>query len=147
MITMAIMDDIKGTITKTGKSAVKKTKDLAEIAKLTSEIEETKSLIKGVYVEIGKKYCELFDRETASNEFTIDVATVENLQSQLETLKIKRLALRGKVVCEKCDRAVDDEYSFCSFCGAKLPEKAAEEEAEDVPEIPEICDADEEIDD
>lgn len=94
---MAIIDDIKGTITKTSKAAAKKTKDLAGIAKLSSEIEETKALINGVYTEIGKKYCELHDKDSAEEDFTVDIATVENLKEQLAALKAEKLKLRGKV--------------------------------------------------
>ena len=39
---MAFIDNAKDIITKTGKTAVKKTKDLAAIAKVTADIEETK---------------------------------------------------------------------------------------------------------
>lgn len=132
---MAIIKDITGTITKTGKSAVKKTKDLAGMAKLTAEIEETKGLLKSVYVEIGKKYCETHTSETADEDFTINVATVENLKDQLESLKAERLSLRGLVECPKCKKSVDDGYAFCPFCGEQLPEKVEEtEESEEIEE-------------
>lgn len=140
---MAIINNIKGTISKTGKAAAKKTKDIAGIAKLTADIEETKSLIKGVYVEIGKKYCEHHTKENADDIFTVDVATVENLTEQLENLKAKRMKLRGKILCEKCGKAVDNEYTFCPFCGEKLPEEAETVEGCDI----DIDDIDEDIDD
>ena len=143
---MAFIDNVKDTITKTSKTAVKKTKDLAAIAKVTADIEETKSLLKAVYVEIGKKYCELYDKTSAAPEFAINVATSENLREQLEALKTERLTLRGKVRCPACEKAVDNVYSFCPFCGEKLPETAAEEapvEEEDVIEV----DLDDEKDD
>jgi len=125
---MAFIDNAKDTITKTGKTAVKKAKDLAAIAKVTADIEETKSLLKAVYVEIGKKYCELFDKESAAPDFTVNVATAENLSEQLEALKIERLTLRGKVRCPECEKAVDNNFVFCPYCGAKLPEPPADEE-------------------
>ena len=126
-----MLEDIeKDTLAKTGKTAVKKTKDLAAIAKVTADIEETKSLLKAVYIEIGKRYCEKHDKASADPEFCIDVATVENLKEQLEALRNERLTLRGKVKCESCGKAADDTYSFCPFCGAKYPE-AAEEAKED----------------
>ena len=143
---MAFIDEVKETITKTGKTAVKKTKDLASIAKVTADIEETKSLLKAVYIEIGKKYCETYDKSTAGEEFTINVATAENLKEQLEALRIERLTLRGKISCPDCGKAVDNVYSFCPYCGAKFPEKEAP--AEDVPEDDVIeVDLDEEKDD
>lgn len=142
---MAIIDDIKGTLTKTGKAAAKKTKDLAGIAKLSADIEETKSLITAVYAEIGKKYCETHDKETAEDSFTVDIATVENLKEQLEALKAERLKLRGKVTCAACEKAVDMDYVFCPFCGAKLPEAENDEAEEAKDEVVEVADSDEEI--
>jgi hypothetical protein len=123
---MAFIDDVKDTLTKTGKTAVKKTKDLASIAKVTADIEETKSLLKAVYIEIGKKYCETHDKTTAGEDFAINVATVENLKEQLEALKVERLTLRGKVKCGECGKAVDNVYVYCPFCGAKLPDTPAD---------------------
>ena len=143
---MAFIDEVKDTITKTGKTAVRKTKDLAAIAKVTADIEQTKSLLKAVYIEIGKKYCETHDKESAGEDFAINVATVENLKEQLEALRIERLTLRGKISCPDCGKAVDNVYSFCPFCGAKFPEKEAP--AEGVPEDDVIeVDLDEEKDD
>ncbi len=127
---MAFIDNVKDTITKTGKTAVKKTKDLAAIAKVSADIEETKSLLKAVYIEIGKKYCELFDKESAAPDFTVNVATAENLTEQLEALRTERLTLRGKVKCTACGKAVDNEYIFCPYCGEKLPEPPAPEAPE-----------------
>ena len=123
---MAFIDDVKDTLTKTGKTAVRKTKDLAAIAKVTADIEQTKSLLKAVYIEIGKKYCETYNKESAGEDFAINVATVENLREQLEALKVERLTLRGKIGCPECGKAVDNTYSFCPFCGAKFPEKPEE---------------------
>ena len=138
---MAFIDDVKDTLTKTGKTAVRKTKDLAAIAKVTADIEQTKSLLKAVYIEIGKKYCETYNKDSAGEDFAINVATVENLREQLEALKVERLTLRGKIECPQCGKAVDNTYSFCPFCGAKFPEKpegpeeAPEDDDDDVIEV------------
>ena len=43
---MDIIGNIKETISKTGRSAVKKTKDLAGLARINARIEETKTLRK-----------------------------------------------------------------------------------------------------
>lgn len=130
---MAIIENIKDTVYKTGKTAVKKTKDLAGIAKLSAQIEETKSLIDDVYTSIGKKYCEKYTKDTADDIFAIDLATVENLMEQLHALKLEKLSLKGKIQCEQCGKTTDDEYLFCPHCGAKFPE-AAPETVEDADE-------------
>ena len=145
-IIMAFIDEVKETLTKTGKTAVKKTKDLAAIAKVTADIEETKSLLKAVYIEIGKKYCETHSKDNAGDDFAINVATVENLKEQLEALRAERLTLRGKVKCAECGKAADDSYAFCPFCGAKYPEEPKEEPSEEADDTVEI-DLDEENDD
>ncbi|MBQ7714641.1 MAG: hypothetical protein IJT70_02100 [Clostridia bacterium] len=123
---MAFIDDVKDTLAKTGKTAVRKTKDLAAIAKVTADIEETKSLLKAVYIEIGKKYCETHDKASADEEYVINVATAENLKEQLEALIVERLTLRGKVKCAECGKSVDNAFIYCPFCGKKLPEAPAD---------------------
>lgn len=140
---MAIIDNIKGTITKTGKTAVQKTKDLAGIAKLTTEIEETKKLISEVYAEIGKKYCELHADGTAEAEYAVNVATIDSLKERLDALLKERTTLRGRKLCEKCGKSSKDSYEFCPFCGEKLPEIVAANEAEDIPEA-DLADAEDE---
>ncbi len=145
---MDIISNIKETISKTGKSAVKKTKDLAGLARVSARIDETKELIDDVYREIGKKYCSLYNKDTAGEAFIIDLATVENLAEQLEALEQEKLALKGKIQCEKCGKACDDEYSFCPYCGERFPETPSEnnEVVEVAPEEDDIFDdADEEI--
>ncbi len=127
---MDIFDNIKDTLSKTGKSAVKKTKDLAGVAKLTAEIEETKGLLEKAYEDIGKKYCSLYDQNTAEEAFSVNIATVKSLTEHLEELKIKRLNLRGKVVCDGCKNSVSDEFVFCPNCGKKLPEKSEDDDFE-----------------
>ena len=139
---MAFIDDVKETLAKAGKTTVQKTKDIAAIAKVSADIEETKSLLKAVYIEIGKKYCETHDKESAGEDFAINVATVENLKEQLEALKTERLTLRGKVRCGECGKAVDNEYIFCPFCGAKLPEAPVEEAPEEEPDDDDVIEVD-----
>lgn len=141
---MDIIENIKDTVYKTGRSAVKKTKDLAGIARLSAQIDETKNLIDDVYTEIGKKYCELYNKDTAGDEFAISVATVENLTEQLHALKLEKLALKGKVQCESCKNACADDYLFCPHCGTKLPETAAPDAAS--AEEDSFDDEDEEVD-
>lgn len=154
---MDIIENIKDTITKTGKSAVKKTKDLAGIAKLTAEIEETESLLEDAYADIGKKYCSIHDKDIADEHFSVNIATVNTLQEHIKELKIQRLNLRGKVICEGCSNSVSDEFSYCPHCGQKLPEKLQDDnedffeekdtEIEIVDNATTIADLDEEIDD
>ncbi|MBE6563365.1 MAG: hypothetical protein E7660_06475 [Ruminococcaceae bacterium] len=145
---MDIIGNIKETISKTGRSAVKKTKDLAGLARINARIEETKELIEGVYAQIGRKYYDLYSKGGASEEFAIDIATIENLTEQLEAFEQEKLVLKGKIRCAECGKTGDDGYTFCPFCGAKFPETPAPEEAvvtEPVVEDEDFEDADEEI--
>lgn len=146
---MDIIGNIKDTISRTGKSAVKKTKDLAGLARINARIEETKELIEGVYAQMGRKYFELYSKDGASEEFAIDIATIENLTEQLEAFEQEKLALKGKIKCTECGKTGDDGYAYCPFCGAKFPESPAPEEPivviESLSEEEDFDDADEEI--
>ncbi len=130
---MDIIENIKGTITETGKKAVKKTKELAEIAKLTSEIEDTKKLINDVFSEMGKKYFELYGNKEIDAEFSVNIATVKNLTERIEALSKERMQLRGMKMCSKCGKGIKDDFEFCPYCGTTLArdEGKAEKEEED----------------
>jgi hypothetical protein len=60
---MALFDDIKKKVLDTTQSAVKVTKELAETAKLNSQIAEEQRKIGNLYYQIGKLYFEKYGVE------------------------------------------------------------------------------------
>ena len=114
---MAIFGEIGKKITQTTQSAVKGTKDLAEIAKLNSQISDEQKLQNNLYLDIGKKYYELHhdsaeDEYFASlcNSITLSFEKVEELREKIQVVKnIKK--------CGGCGAEIPLTTAFCGICG------------------------------
>ena len=60
---MAFFDDLGKKLSQAGQSAVQKTKEVADIARLNSAIYDEEKRIDSNYLEIGKLYVALHDAE------------------------------------------------------------------------------------
>lgn len=116
---MAKFNDLGKKIKTTGQGAVQKTKDLAGVTKLNSQVSDLEKEIKESYTDIGKWYYQKFleepDADVAKYFETIaaDVEKIEELRAQIRELK-------GLVICPGCGAEVKEDAAFCDACGAKL---------------------------
>ena len=62
-------------------------------------------------------------------------AAKKSADGQIEALKAEITAANGKIVC-KCGKEIEDDATFCKYCGAKVekPAPKAEPVAESVVE-------------
>ena len=145
---MPLFDEIKKKVSDSTHSAVKATKELAETARLNSQIADEQRKIGSLYAQIGKLYFDKYgtDSEAPFGELCAGIAEaneqIAKLQLSIQLVKgIKRCASCGAdvplaaVFCGKCGSAVaapsipaDDpvvsEVRLCSKCGEKLEEGA-----------------------
>ena len=126
---MGFLDDVGKKITSAGREAMDMAKDLADTAKLNSEISEQAKRIENAYSEIGKKFFELHagDHEADFDEqfgviFTAK-ARIAELEKKKEEIKGNSgtKAATGKF-CPSCGQPVDEGAAFCKNCGAKISE-------------------------
>jgi hypothetical protein len=127
---MAFIDDVSKTITDFSQAAIRKTKDIAELMKLNSEVSSQEYIINDMYRQIGKLYYE------SNKESHDDVYSefFENIGKSTETIKIAREKIKiikdykvskkteNSACCEDPAEAVDVEYhevNFCPKCGCK----------------------------
>ena len=94
--------------------AVKKGTEVVGIAKLNISLNEREAELKKLFTELGI--------------LTYDKAEA----AEIEALKAEIAAANGKVVC-KCGKEIEDDATFCKYCGAKVekpaPKAATEAEA------------------
>lgn len=116
---MAFLDDLSKKLTQAGQTAVQKTKEMTDIARINSMIAEEERVINDCYNKIGKLYVSLHgtDYEDAFAElcFTVQRAnlTIEGYRKQIETIKNA-----GR--CSKCGSEIVHGAAFCSACGASV---------------------------
>ncbi len=119
---MAFFDDLGKLITDAGQSAVQKTKDMTDVAKLNSMITNEQNRINSCYFEIGKLYVALH-----ANDFESDFAVVVNALKDSEQ-KVRELTqqiqdIKGIVKCERCGNEVPNTLVYCSYCGNPIPRR------------------------
>lgn len=88
----SFVSKLSETISVKGREVTFKAKDLAEIARLKSQINTCQDVIKKNYTEIGKLYCELHDTEPeeAYDEYYRAISNAQNAVKELEE-KIKEI--------------------------------------------------------
>jgi rRNA maturation endonuclease Nob1 len=128
---MAFFQELGNKISQTSQDAVKKTRILAETAKINSHIEGERRNISENYNKIGSKYFELYpetsDENLAGfcNSIAESMRKIEDYQEQIKQLK-------GITTCQNCGVEFAEGAQFCTACGAKIaiPEETMDEQTE-----------------
>lgn len=133
---MAFFDDLGKKLSQAGQSAVQKTKEVADIARLNSAIYDEEKRIDSNYLEIGKLYVALHDAEHEA-DFGKLVSAIHESENKIRDYKHQIKDIKGVSVCEKCGAEVAVNSAFCSACGAPMPVvKPVSETAEEAEEAP-----------
>lgn len=123
-------------ISNVGQETVKRTKEIAEISKLSNKIKDEEKKIDGLYTELGKKYFTLYARNQVAEIKDICSCITESLQV-LEAMKKELQLIKGIKICSNCGTEQDNTVAYCSKCGAKLVEEVKAEVVEEVESIQE----------
>lgn len=116
-IGMAFLDDLSKKLTQAGQTAVQKTKEMTDIARINSMIADEERVINDCYSKIGKLYVSLHgaDYEDAFAELCSAVQkanlAIQGYRKQIETIK-------NAGHCSKCGSEIMNGAAFCSVCGA-----------------------------
>jgi DNA-directed RNA polymerase subunit RPC12/RpoP len=106
-------------LTNAGKDVAKKTKELADIAKLNMQISSEEDNIKNKYIEIGKLYYELFS-DNPDEKFAGFFSSIAESKNKISDLKDQILEIKGVKKCSNCGAEIDSAATFCSSCGNKV---------------------------
>lgn len=91
---MDILEKIGDTITDKSKEAVDKAKELAEIARLKSQIGTCEEVIKKNYMEIGRRYYEQYGN-MPEEQFAKSCRAIGNARAGVEVLQEKIKEIKG----------------------------------------------------
>lgn len=121
---MAFFDDLGRKLTSVSQSAVQKTKDVADIAKINSEISELERTVNNLYGQIGKLYVAKHAADYES-DFAGMIASVIESERKIAECRQRIQDIKGVVRCEKCGADIPVGAAFCSYCGAPTPKSTA----------------------
>lgn len=117
---MAFFEDVGKKITQASQSTLQKTKDVADVVKLNSQIAEEEKLIQTNYTQIGKLYASLH-REEPEESFAEMITAIVESENKIAAYTKQIQDIKGVQRCAKCGAEVARGTAFCSSCGAPMP--------------------------
>ena len=130
---MEFFEEVGQTLSRTSQGLAQKARDTAQVTKLKLSISEDERAIDGIYLSIGKAYCQLC--ESLPEDQLPPEARNEPLASLMESLRVRKQQMLEKrqsirviqqvVICPKCGVSCSADSAFCTSCGTNLQEAKA----------------------
>ncbi|SMC57768.1 zinc ribbon domain-containing protein [Papillibacter cinnamivorans] len=123
---MAFLDNFGKKMSQVAQTAMEKSKDLAENAKLNLAIAAEEREIEKAYKQMGEWYfnnygdnCDPSQAETTA-KIKASLAKIEELRAQLDAEDGTPAAEKTGKTCPTCGEKVEEDSKFCPACGAQL---------------------------
>lgn len=123
IIMASFFNDLGKKISDASQGVANKGKNMVDIQKLKSQINDTEKQITAYYVELGKAYFEK-NKDNDNYEYAELCNNIEAAQKQITDLNSQIRELKGIDICPKCGAEVANGQKFCSNCGASMPAAA-----------------------
>jgi hypothetical protein len=127
---MEFIDKLKLMGCETYKYTTEKTSKIAKETKMKMKINQNKSNIEDIYVEIGKIVYQQHVREEnidINSDIEMYCKQIDGLSNEIEEINNEILNLKDKKKCEVCAKEIEIECKFCPHCGQKQSEVEAKD--------------------
>ncbi len=121
---LKIGGDIKNSAEKLAKGTIDTSKKMAEKAKIKRSISQAESTLNATYIEIGKKYEELYGNK-GETEFAQMLAVIADARAQIAAARADLAAIDSAAICDNCGKYVQEGQKFCPHCGTKQAKEPA----------------------
>lgn len=113
---MGIFNKVGETINTTADMA----KNMSETGNIKRRLQYEEERIEEIFSDIGRKYFE----DPVAHKVEIDgmCDDIKTRKRRISRIKLELNQIKGIKICEKCGAQVDEKYTFCGVCGAKLPD-------------------------
>jgi len=130
---MEIFEKIGDAASKTYKFTAEKTSKIAKETKMKMQINEHKSDIKDIYIEIGEAVFEKYakDEELDLKGLQQKCEEIQVLSDKIVKCKDEILKLKEKKQCKNCYEEIEMSANYCPSCGFEqetIDEKIKEDE-------------------
>ena len=116
---MAFFDEFGRKISNIGQTAVQKTRDVTDIARYNSAINDEEKIINSLYNEIGRIYVQLHAKD-AEAPLTDLVSKAIESEQRISAYQKQIKDMRGIVTCAFCGTQLPPHSTFCSSCGKQV---------------------------
>lgn len=123
-------EKLKDELFAAGKDVSDMLSEVSEKTRIKLDIRNKEDFLEKQFTGLGKAF---YENETDFEEVKENYfKTIKETQEEITRLENELLATQGLVECTECGLKQNKDHSFCSGCGAKLPEiKDKTEEKED----------------
>ncbi len=121
--------DVMNSAEKFAKGAVDGSKKMVERVKIKNDISKAESKINAAYIEIGKKYEDIYGNRGEA-EFAELLAQVAEARAAIAVSRAELASMESASVCSNCGKYVQVGQRFCPSCGAKQDEPETAEVVE-----------------
>lgn len=127
---MAFFEEVGKKLTQASQTTIQKTKEIADVTKLNSQISDEENKVRSMYATIGQKYFEMYEEDQEA-VFAEDILCIQTAQSKVLELREQINIVKGIKKCSSCGSEIAKTAAFCPACGAKTPivEEAVAQEA------------------
>ena len=149
---MSFFDNLGQKLNDVGQTTIKKTKDLADTAKMNLEISEEERKISNAHEQIGKWYAAKH-RMQADPEIQNWMDAIFASEAKIKACRDNLGQIKGETTCPQCGASIAADAQFCPNCGQKIvpqqpaqdvaPQPVKDEEVEVIP--PEAAPTPEEV--
>lgn len=149
---MSFFDNLGQKLNDVGQTTIKKTKDLADTAKMNLEISEEERKISNAREQIGKWYAAKY-RMQADPEIQNWIDAIFASEAKIKACRDNLGQIKGETTCPQCGASIAADAQFCPNCGQKIvpqqpaqdvtPQPVKDEEVEVIP--PEAAPTPEEV--
>ena len=128
---MGFFNDLKETVTDTGKGISNKAKQVSDNAKLNNQIKANEKSIESLTMQIGTRFLEKLgegEPETDYSDLVDEIRRLKEENAGLNKTIEANNAPEGAKLCSNCGKYNAPDAKFCVSCGAeiKIPEPVAE---------------------
>lgn len=116
---MGLFDNISKNVQNIGQTTVNRTKEYAEISRLSNLITDNKNKINQLYIEIGTNYCDMIGENPEAPMANL-VANIRQMIAENIEYEDKLQELKGFVKCPFCQKYISRETAYCTYCGGRI---------------------------
>ncbi len=118
-----IAGDVAAKAGSLAKTAVKKTGEAAEAAKLTLLIKSEQKKLDSMFTVLGKLFYEQTKGTDVRAQIVAQMMEINEHKNIISDLKATMIENSGKIICDSCGKEIDLEHPFCPECGKKIEPK------------------------
>ena len=115
---MSFFNKLGETLTNTSKDLAQKAKVMSEVSSLNGQIQVKEEEIQSLFIQIGKEYYEN-NKSSNDSEYIDEIQKIQACLDKISQLRKDILEIKGAVNCQSCGGQIPEDATFCTECGAK----------------------------